>query len=208
MTFSIIDFEAIRAGTLTIQDVADTMTLDDLELATELSVNNMLAHIAACTDADVTFVPRDPHATEDVRDADGETLGWTLSHVIVHATASSEAGAFAAVDLARGVSLQGPALGYVAPCGVSVQGMSLAEAPWDRFTTIEQCRQRLKESKRMRLASLKAWPDLPDLSNRFTPFPGVGRLNAKEMHVLSLEHDDAHQQQLAEIVQQINACKY
>ena len=84
MAFSPIDFAAIRAGTLTIQDVADTLTVNDLRQATEFSVNTMLACIATCTDADVSFVALDSDATEGVRNAEGEVLGWTLSHVIVH----------------------------------------------------------------------------------------------------------------------------
>ncbi len=190
MTFSPIDFGRIHAGALTIQEVADRLTVEDLKRATEFSVNTMLAQIAACTDADVAFVPLDPDATEGIKNADGEVLGWTLSHVIVHTTATGEASAFAALDLARGVALQ---------------GISRYETPWDRLITIEQCRQRLEESLRMRLASLAAWPDHPDLSNRYTPFPGAGHLNAKELLILGLEHDDIHQHQLAEIVRQINA---
>ena len=192
MAFAPINFDAIHAGTLTIQDVADKLTIDDLRQATEFIVSTMLAHIAACTDADVSFVPIDHDAREGVRNANGEVLGWTLSHVIVHTTATAEAAAFAALDLARGISLQ---------------GISRYETPWDSLVTIEQCRQRLNESQRMRLASLAAWPDHPNLSKRYTPFPGAGYLNAKELFILGLEHDDTHQRHLAAIADQINAHK-
>jgi len=190
MAFSTIDFATIRAGTLTIQDAADRLTVNDLRQATEFSVNTMLACIAACTDADVSFVALDSGATEGVRNAEGEVLGWTLSHVLVHTTATAEAGAFAALDLARGVSLR---------------VISRYETPWKTLLTIEQCQQRLNESQRMRLASLAAWPDHPNLANRYTPFPGAGHLNAKGIFVLGLEHDDTHQHHLAAIVHQINA---
>lgn len=188
MTFSPIDFDAIRAGNLNVQDVADALTLDDLRQAAEFSINTMLAHIASCTDADVSFVARDPEATEGLRNANGELLGWTLNHVIVHTTATGEAAAFAALDLARGVSLQ---------------GVSRYETPWTTLTTFAQCQQRLNESLRMRRAILAAWPDHPNLTNRYAPFPGAGHLNAKGLFILGLEHDDIHQHHLTKIVHQI-----
>ena len=188
MTFSPIDFAAIRAGKSNVQEVADTFTLDDLRHAVEFSIHTMLAHIASCTDADVSFMSLDPETREELRDANSERLGWNLSHVIVHATATGEASAFAALDLARGISLQ---------------GVSRYEVPWTTLTTIEQCRQRLNESLRMRFATLSAWPDQPHLANLYTPYPGAGNLNAKGLFILGLEHDDVHQQHLAKIVQQI-----
>ena len=59
----------------------------------------------------------------------------------------------------------------------------------------------------MQLASLAAWPDHPNLSYRFTPFPGAGNLNAKGLIVLGLEHDESHHHQIATIVNQISALK-
>jgi len=184
-----IDFNAIRAGGSSIQDFADSLTVEDLKQATEFTINTMLAHIASCVDADVSFVALDPEATEGLKNAEGESLGWTLSHVIAHTTATGEASAFGALDLARGISLQ---------------GISRYETPWTELTTIEHCRQRLNESLRMRLASLTAWPDHPNLTNRYTPFPGAGNLNAKGLLLLGLEHDSVHQNQLAKIVQQLH----
>jgi hypothetical protein len=192
MSSSPIDVEAIRKGAVTIHEVADALTIDDLKQATEFSVSNMLACIAACTDADVSYVALDSEATEGDRDADGQVLGWALSHVITHATATSEAGAFAALDLARGISLR---------------EISCYETLWETLLTLEQCQQRLNESQRMRLASIAAWPDRPDLTNRYTPFPGAGNLNAKGIFVLGLEHEDVHQRQIAAIVQQIKDSK-
>jgi len=141
MAFSPIDFDAIRVDSSNVQVIADTLTLDDLRQVTEFSIHTMLTHIASCTDADVSFIMLDPEATEEFRNASGELLGWNLSHILVHSTATGEASAFAALDLARGISLQ---------------GISRYETPWIALTTIEQCRQRLNESLRMRLASLSA----------------------------------------------------
>ncbi|HEY7415255.1 MAG TPA: DinB family protein [Ktedonobacteraceae bacterium] len=189
MVVAPIDFQAVRAGGSGIQDFANTLTLDDLKQATELTVNTMLGHIASCVDADVSFVALDPEATEGLKNTDGEVLGWTLSHVIAHTTALGEASAFTALELARGISLR---------------ELSLYETPWTELTTIEHCRQRLNESLRMRLASLTAWPDRPNLTNRYTPFPGSGELNAKGIFLLGLEHDNNHQNHLAKIVQQLH----
>ncbi len=184
-----IDFNAIQAGGSSIQDFADTLTLDDLKQATQFAINTMLEHIASCVDADVSFAPIDPEATEGLKNADGASLGWTMSHVIAHTTATGETSAFGALELARGISLQ---------------GASRYETPWTELTTIEHCQQRLKESLRMRLASLAAWPDRPNLTNRYTPFPAAGPLNAKGLFLLGLWHDDVHQNQLAKIVQQLH----
>ncbi len=185
MIIAPIDFDTLRAGKVGVQDLADTLTVEDLRQATEFSINTMLGHIAACKDEDVAFVARDLNADE--------LNGWTLSHVITHTTATAEAGAFAAMDLARGIALQ---------------GIGRYETPWESLRTIEDCRQRLRESLRMRLASLAAWPDHPDLANRYTPFPDAGSLNAKGIFVLGLEHDDVHQHHLADIVHQINVANH
>ncbi len=187
MVSSALDFGEIHNGTATLQQVADTLSLGDLRRATESSVDAMLDLIVACADADVDFVALDPEATEGITNEHGETLGWTLGHVIVHTTATAEAAAFAALELARGVPLK---------------GVSRYETPWEEIKMIEQCRQRLRESKRMRLATLEGWPDAPDLTNLYTPFPGAGPLNAKGLYVLGLEHDDTHQRHLAEVVRQ------
>jgi len=184
-----IDFDAFHTGALTMQDAADTLTVAQLQQATELSVTRMLAHIADCTDADVRFVALDPDAAEGVTNAEGDVLGWTLRHIIAHTTATAEASIFAAGELARGVVLQ---------------GIGRYETPWETLMTIEHCRQRLRESQRMRLASLAAWPSQPHLANRYSPFPGAEPLNAKGIVVLGLEHDATHQHQLAAIARQIN----
>ncbi len=52
-----------------------------------------------------------------------------------------------------------------------------------------QCRQRLEESRRMRLASLEMWPDQPYLDNKYVPWPKLGEINAVGRFVLGLRHD-------------------
>jgi hypothetical protein len=76
------------------------------------------------------------------------------------------------------------------------------EIPWREVTTIDQSRQRLEESRQMRLASLGMWPDPPHLDNVHTPWPTAGELNAVGRFMLGLAHDDSHLAQIADVVQQ------
>ena len=108
--------------------------------------------------------------------------------MIVHATASSEEAAFLAAELARGVPVR--------------EGRSRYEVPWPTVTTIEQCRVRLEESRRMRRASLDMWPNPPHLANTFKSWSGDQRYNAIVRFVFGLSHDDSHLRQIAEIVRQ------
>ena len=99
-----LDFAAYRAKTIAYNELVAGLDRDDLRALTNEMVDTMLELIADCTDADVTFQPvdldaDDPYAAE----ADEATMAWTLGHVIVHATASSEESAFLAAELARGV---------------------------------------------------------------------------------------------------------
>ena len=54
-------------------------------------IDTMLGQLAGCADADVTFVPSDPAAVDTAAADNAEVnLPWTLGHVLVHVTASSE----------------------------------------------------------------------------------------------------------------------
>ena len=77
--------------------------------------------------------------------------------------------------------------------------------PWQDVTTIEQCRHRLEESRRMRLASLDIWPDEPHLDNTYKTY--MGPVNAVGRFVLGLKHDDAHLDQITEVVRQAHAAR-
>jgi hypothetical protein len=113
--------------------------------------------------------------------------------VIVHATATAEESAFLAAELARGVEFH---------------GRSRYEVPWMAVTTIEQCRHRLEESRRMRLATLNVWPDQPHLDLTYTmQYPGAQPMNAMGRFVMGLFHDDSHLSQIIEIVRQSNAAQ-
>jgi hypothetical protein len=150
-----LDFTPVRNKELSIERLCAQLSVQDLRRLTDEMVDTMLALIGGCCDADVVFVPDDPEAEDTyASDPDETFLPWTLGHVIVHTTASSEESAFLAAELARGVPQR--------------EGRSRYEVPWQSMTTIEQCRQRLEESRRMRLASLDLWPAPPHLENLFT----------------------------------------
>jgi hypothetical protein len=183
-----LDFAPVRDKTITIDQLCAGLTVDGLRRLTGEMVDAMLGLIAGCTDADVVFTPDDPEAEDTyASDPDEVSLAWTLGHVIVHTTASSEEAAFLAAELARGVPYR--------------EGRSRHEVPWQSVTTIEQCRHRLEESRRIRLASLDLWPDPPHLDNYFTTRSGA-RYNAIVRFVFGLSHDDSHLGQIAEIVRQ------
>ncbi|MEZ4767295.1 MAG: DinB family protein [Caldilineales bacterium] len=165
------------------------MSIDDLRRLTDEMVWGLLGLLDGLEDEDVTFVPEDPQAEDTFAEDPADVfLPWTLGHVIVHITASAEEAAFLAAELARGVPAR--------------DGRSRYEVPWRTVTSVEHCRQRLEESRRMRLASLDMWPNPPHLDNLFTSLRGNRRYNAIVRFVIGLMHDDAHLAQIAEIVRQ------
>jgi hypothetical protein len=188
-----LDFTPVRNKEIKISQLAAGLTPADLARLTNEMIDAMLGLVAGCTDADVTFIPNDPQANDTYAVSPDEVnLSWTLGHVIVHTTASAEESAFLAAELARGVPFH---------------GRSRAEVPWQTITTIAQCRERLEESRRMRLASLALWPVSPDLDNSYEVAPGSGPTNALTRFVRGLSHDDSHLGQIAEIVRQARAAR-
>jgi hypothetical protein len=88
---------------------------------------------------------------------------------------------------------------------VQWHGRSRSEVPWRTITTIEQCRHRLEESRRMRLASLDMWPDQPDLENSYQPRADIDPINCVRRFLNGLRHDTNHLAQIEEIVRQAGA---
>jgi hypothetical protein len=142
----------------------------------------------------VVFVPQDPAAyDEHAEQSESVYLAWTLGHVIVHSTASSEEAAARASQLAR---------------GVPVETRCRYETPWETVTTIDQVRQRLEESRRMRHAFLDTWPEKPHLDVLFTPKnPRFQPYNALGMFISGLSHEDAHLGQISEILEQAQTAR-
>ena len=183
-----LDFTPIRNKQKTMGQLAADLSPADLRALTNEMIDSMLGLIAGCADTDVTFVPNDPDANDTFAlDKSDVNLAWTLGHVIVHTTASSEESAALAAELARGVPFH---------------GRSRSEVPWETVTTIRQCHERFEESRRMRLASLELWPARPDLDNTYQPYENSEHVNAINRFIRGLSHDDSHLGQLAEIVKQ------
>jgi DinB superfamily len=188
-----LDFEALRDKRITFAQLVGGLTQGDLRDLTNEMVDSLLALIADCADADVTFVPVDPEANDPWAKTEEEvTLAWNLGHVLVHTTASAEESAALAAEMAR---------------GVENHGRSRYETPWETVMTIAWCRRRLEESRRMRRASLEMWPDEPHVNNVCEPWPGAPQVNAIGRFVLGLMHDDSHLAQVAEIVRQARAAR-
>lgn len=184
-----LDYTRVICSEITVAQLAEGVTPHVLRHETNLMVDRMLGLIATCDDAAVVFQPVDPEAHDaHAVDAGAVDLAWTLGHVVVHATASSEEAAFLAAELAR---------------GVPAHGRSRYETDWTTVTTIAQCRQRLNESRRIRLASLELWPDQPHLDNTCAIWEGGPIVNAVSRFLYGLVHDARHLGQIGEIVRQV-----
>jgi len=187
-----LDLTGVKNGSQSFADVAATLTKTDLYQLTDEMIDTMEAIVAEATDEDVVFVPVDPQAKDTFGKPEDQDLAWTLGHVVVHATASSEESAALALTLAR---------------GLPVEGRSRYETPWESVTTIAKVRQRFEESRRMRKSLLDAWPDEPHLEMTYSPWPQAGDLNAIARFILGLSHDTSHLDQLREIVRQARAAR-
>ena len=183
-----LDFDPVRNERTTLQELASDLSKQDLHELTIDMISYQLNLIKDCSDADVIFVPEDPEADDPFAERSEDVdLAWTLGHVIVHVTASSEEAAAIAAELAR---------------GVKYHGRSRYETPWQSISTINQCRNRLDESQRIRLASLEMWPSHPHLENEYKSRPGAPAMNATTRFIYGLMHDDDHLEQIANIIQQ------
>ena len=183
-----LDFSPVRSGALTMNDLAVALTIEQLKALSSASVERMLALIDGCSDADVVFVPDDPEADDSAAaELADRGLAWTLGHNIVHATASAEEYASTAANLARGVPFH---------------SRPRYETAWESIVSVEQCRQRLRESRRIRLASLDLWPDIPQLELGYVAWSSSGWVNAKGIFTWGLAHDADHERQMVKILQQ------
>jgi hypothetical protein len=183
-----LDFSPVLSGHKTSQDLAAKLTREDLVDLTEEMCDLQQEAIRDAVDGDVDFVPDDPEA-KDTFAAKPEDVGlsWTLGHVVVHATASSEESAALALTLAR---------------GLPVDGRSRYEVPWEGVRTAAFIRGRIEESRRMRLAMLAAWPDRPHFDNFYTPYAGRPPMNALGRFLSGLVHDASHLDQMRKIMVQ------
>jgi hypothetical protein len=188
----VLDYKSVREKKITFNDLVEDLSFADLRREINEMIDEIQRLIVDCEDADVIFQPVDPKADDQFAAAGEAKLAWTLGHVIAHCTASAEESAFLAAELARGVEFH---------------GRSRWEVPWRTVTTIAQCRARLKESRRMRLASLDLWPIQPHLNNTYIPWAGAQPMNAISRFASGLIHDYDHLGHIAEIVKQAQAAR-
>jgi hypothetical protein len=187
-----LDFSRVWNKEITFDELCADLTLDDLHRLTDEMVDTLLDLIKDATNGDITFVSMDPQANDQFASTEQEiNVAWTLAHVIVHATASAEEGAAQSASLAR---------------GVPITGRSRYEVPWQTVSRVDQLRERLLESRRMRHAYLNAWPDSPHLGLTYiAKYPGAMPRNAITTFVGGLSHEASHLAQIADILQQSSA---
>jgi hypothetical protein len=184
----VIDFGPLRRKEVSLQDLAAGLTHADLGRLTQEMCQAQLSAFEDARDEDVVMVPDDPEANDTfAAQAEEVGLSWTLGHVVVHTTASSEESAALALTLAR---------------GLPILGRSRYEVPWQQARTVAFIRHRIDESLRMRLAMLAAWPDGPDLDNFYAPYEGRPPMNAIGRFIGGLAHDDSHLAQMSKIMEE------
>ncbi len=186
-----LDFQLVRDQKIKLQELVKDLAKDDLRHELNEMYDEILRLIADCTNVHVTFEPVDDKADDPYAVSGEETIAWTLGHVIVHVTASMEESVAIASELAR---------------GVEYHGRSRWEVPWRAVTTIEQCRARMTESRRMCLASLEMWPEPPHMENTYTPtLAGALPHTCISRFASGLKHASDHLEQIADIVRQVNS---
>src|SRR5215469_15379775 len=144
--------------TFVLPATSNDVTREDLRRLTKQLITQVTKMLRRCVDADVTFVPVDPQASDPGAADEEQNVAWTLGHIIVHMTASAEEAAAIAAELAR---------------GVSYHGRSRYEVPWRSVTTVAECKARLLESGRIRCASLDMWPDRPHFETTYSLSQGA-----------------------------------
>src|SRR5258708_4693143 len=196
----------ILEGKTSYADVVRDVRPVDLRMKTEQFFDAVQSIIAEATDAAVMLVPVDHEAQSAPETAmeiiaaregrwvrgeedasEGVKLGWTLSQVVAHVTAILEDGMACAAMLARGVRLE---------------GRLLYEVPWKSMTKASHVQARVRESRRICLALLDAWPDQPHLETTVIRIPEIGPLNAIGIGMSGIFHGPMHLDQLREIIRQ------
>src|SRR6185437_10031048 len=170
-----LDFDGVRQGKQALADLTGDLSKADLHRLSDEMIDTVLGIIEGATAADVVFVPEDPAANDTFGNSEEANLAWTLGHVIVHATASSEEAAALSAVLAR---------------GIEIEGRSRYETDWQTVHSVAQLRQRLEESRRMRHAFLDAWPSEPhlDVVYVYSGLANLGPMNAYGRFLLGLMH--------------------
>jgi DinB superfamily len=193
-----LDFTPVDNGETTLLTLSGSLSVDDLRRATTDSLDFIRNIIAQASDDMITFLPHDPEADDPHAPPEMQNVGWTLGHLVAHVTASSEEHAAVSSILARGIAYTPkPRLRY--------------ETDWTQLDTRAKTLQRLDESRRMRLAYLDAWPDVPHLTilreqnERLQEI--FGDLNAPATFLAGLKHEQGHHAQFREVLRQAQAAR-
>jgi hypothetical protein len=162
-----------------------TLSPQDVKRAVADWADGLESALDGLVDQSVTFFPQDAAAEGG--------YGWNLAHIILHVTAGMEEGTCVSSILARGIVLDDPRqrLRY--------------EPDWESFTSHDQVMARIRESRRMCLAYLDAWPDRPHLGNsrRFPESISFkGHINCIGTVLVSLNHAVSHTAQIEDAVRQ------
>jgi hypothetical protein len=194
---TVLDFSPLDNKQMQILEFSKDITVPQLRQATHESIDYLLGLLADLDDNDVIFDPIDPLADDPFAKEGEEKIGWSLAHLVVHVTASSEEGANVSAILAQGIEFEGR-LRY--------------ETPWETVKTVAHCRQRLEESRRMRLGALDMFPDEPrlDVFRKLSPryVERFGEMNAPATFLFGLYHEVGHYAQFRDVRQQaLNAKK-
>ena len=192
----ILDFTPITNNQIHILEYSKHFSAADLKTATNESIDTLLKIVRGLNDAEVAFLPFDPEADDPHAKPGEEKIGWSIAHLVVHVTASSEEWATYSSFLARGIPYPAePRLRH--------------ETDWKMVTTTAQCVQRLEESRRIRLGYLNAWPDKPDLETKRELSPRFvernGQFNAAACFLYGLKHELGHYAQFREVARQAKA---
>ena len=194
-----IDFTPVQNREVKIIDWAAQFSQADIREAANASIDFMLDIIADLTDADVTFIPFDAEAHDSHAPAELQNIGWSVGHLILHVTASTEEYASVAAILARGIA-------YPPEPRLRV------EADWQTAArTVDECRQRIVESGRMRNAFLDSFPDQPNTDTRWErseKFIEIfGEMNYKAAVMMGLSHEYGHRAQFLDAKTQAVAAR-
>jgi hypothetical protein len=187
------DFTPVDNHEMTLMQFSENFTVEDLRNATNESVDTLLKIVRGLNDTQVAFLPHDPDADDPYAKPGEEKIGWSIAHLVVHVTATSEEWATYSSFLARGIPYPAePRLRH--------------ETEWKTVTTTAQCIQRLEESRRIRLGYLDAWPDHPDLVTlrQLSPkfIERFGEFNATVCFLFGLKHELGHYAQFREVARQ------
>jgi hypothetical protein len=181
-----IDFSALHSRTQQLPEFTTALSLKDIRETADHGIAVMRSVLVGLTDADVVFEPNDANANDPHAPAEDQHIGWSIAHLILHATASTEEYFATAAVLARGIAYpKEPRLRY--------------EGDWREITTLAQCYQRIDEASRMRNGFLDTFPDVPHLdvmwerSERFIEI--FGECNAFGAAVMGLSHEFGHHDQ-------------